>query len=48
MSPLITVVLAYIILKERLKKFEIVMILLTVGCVLLVVLGQNNQTSDLP
>ncbi len=46
MAPLITVVLAFFILKERIKKFEILMILLTVSCVIVVVVGQQNEGSD--
>ena len=38
MGPLVTVVLAYFILKENLKLFEIVMITLTVGGVVTVIL----------
>ena len=38
MGPLVTVVLAYFILKENLKCFEIVMITLSVGGVVTVIL----------
>ena len=41
MGPLITVVLAFIILKERIKCFEILMICLTVGGIFLVVIFEN-------
>ena len=38
MGPLITLVLAFFILKERIKRFEIMMLCLTVGGVLVVIL----------
>ena len=38
MSPLICVILAFFILKERIKGFEILMIILTVGGIFIVVL----------
>ena len=38
MGPLITLVLAFFILKERIKRFEILMILLTVGGVFIVII----------
>ena len=46
MGPLVTVVLAFIILKERLKCFEIMMICLTVGGVFVVILFANPQESS--
>ena len=42
MSPLITVVLAYFFLKEKLKLFEIVMIILTVGGVFTVIFTDHT------
>ena len=45
MGPLVTVVLAFFILKERIKTFEIVMILLTVGGVLTVVIGESPDAA---
>lgn len=39
MGPPVTVVLAFIVLKETVKKFEILMITLTVGGILVVVIG---------
>lgn len=45
MSPLIVCVLAFILLKEKLKKFEIVMILLTVAGIVIVVVFQNPDSS---
>ena len=49
MSPLICVVLAFFILKEKIKGFEIVMIVLTVAGVLTVVVFQNaTEASDYP
>lgn len=44
MGPLITVILAFFILKERIKCFEIMMICLTVGGVLIVVLFENSES----
>ena len=46
MSPLITVVFAFLILKEKIKTFEVIMIILTVGGVLTVVLGATPHESD--
>ena len=39
MSPLITVVFAFLILKEKIKLFEVIMIILIVGGVVTVVTG---------
>jgi drug/metabolite transporter (DMT)-like permease len=44
MGPLITVILAFFLLKERIKGFEILMICLTVGGVLIVVLFESSQS----
>ena len=46
MSPLITVIMAYIILKERIQGFEILMIILTVAGIFEVVLTANSQDED--
>ena len=39
LTPLVTVVLAFLILKERIKLFEILMLLVTVSCVIVLVVG---------
>lgn len=46
MGPLVTLVLAYLILKERIKRFEILMIVLTVAGVLVVVIFADPNASD--
>jgi len=46
MGPLITVILAYFLLKERVKNFEIVMLCLTVGGVIVVTVFANSSTTD--
>ena len=45
MAPMLTVVLAYLILKERIKGFEIVMIGLTIAAVVTVVVGENPEST---
>lgn len=44
MGPLVTLVLAYFILKENVKRFEILMIVLTVAGVLVVVIFENPDS----
>lgn len=46
MSPLICVILAFFILKERVKGFEILMIVLTVAGIFVVVLFENPDPTD--
>ena len=46
MGPLITLVLAFVILKEKIKKFEILMIVLTVGGVITVVAFSNSAVDS--
>ena len=46
MGPLVTIVLAFFILKERIKAFEIVMIFLTVAGVLVVVIFAEPQSDE--
>ena len=46
MGPLVTIVLAFFILKERIKSFEVVMILLTLVGVLTVVIFTDPNTED--
>lgn len=54
MSPLISMVLAYLILKEQVKKFEVFMLVLTIVGILIVILGgflspnkeQKSETVD--
>ena len=46
MSPLVTVVLAFFILKEPIKCFEILMIVLLVSGILVVVLFSDDETSS--
>ena len=43
MGPLVTVVLAFLILKEKIRTFEFVMIFLSIGGILIVVLGNNSD-----
>ena len=43
LGPPITVLVAYLVLKEKLKKFEMVMIALTVGAILVVVIGGDDM-----
>ena len=46
LGPPITVLLAFIVLKERIKKFEILMIMMTVAGILIVVIfGQADSSS---
>jgi len=52
MGPMLTVILAYFILKERLRLFDVVMLVLTIGGVLLVVIyeqpdEESQSTSQL-
>lgn len=46
MGPLIALVLAFVILKERIKRFEVLMIVLSVCGILTVVLGGNDSTAS--
>ena len=46
MSPLIAVVLAFLILKETLKCFEIVMLIMTLGGIMVVIIA-GHETSEL-
>lgn len=46
MSPLVTLVLAFIILKERIKFFEIVMIVLLVSGIIVVVVSADGEAAD--
>lgn len=46
MGPLVTVILAYFILKEKLKTFEVVILLLTVAGVAEVVSTGEPQASS--
>mmetsp|Transcript_31552 Transcript_31552/g.41786 ORF Transcript_31552/g.41786 Transcript_31552/m.41786 type:complete len:176 (+) Transcript_31552:678-1205(+) len=46
LSPLVTVILAFFILKERIKKFEIFILIITMGGVALVVIGGNGKQTD--
>ena len=47
LQPLLTVVLAYMILKEKIKKFEVVMITLSVGAVIVFsVFGAGSETKS--
>lgn len=49
LGPPITVLMAFIVLKERIKKFEMLMILMTVAGILIVVIfGQNDPNSGQP
>ena len=46
LGPPITVLIAFLVLKEKLKKFEMVMIALTVGAILVVVIGGDDMPPD--
>ena len=46
LSPIIVVVLAFLILKEVIRKFDIVMILLTLVGIFGVIFGGSNTTGD--
>ena len=46
MSPFVTVILAYFILKERIKCFEVLAIVLLVSGILVVVLFSDDDTSS--
>ena len=49
LGPPITVLMAFLVLKERIKKFEVLMILLTVSGILIVVLfGEADPNSEQP
>ena len=43
LGPPITVFFAYLFLKEKLKKFDVVMISLSVAAILVVVVGGNDE-----
>ena len=42
LGPPVTVLVAYIVLKEKLKKFEMLMVALTVAAILVVVIGGES------
>ena len=46
MSPLVTLILAFIILKERIKCFEVVMIVLLVSGIIVVVVFADGEAAD--
>lgn len=47
MGPPITVLLAFLVLKERVKKFEVLMIMMTVAGILIVVIfGESDPDSE--
>lgn len=46
LGPPITVLMAFIVLKERIKKFEMLMILMTVAGILIVVIFGKNDPND--
>ena len=46
LGPPITVLVAFLVLKERLKCFEMIMIALTVACILTVVFGASSTDSS--
>ena len=46
MSPLVTLVMAFLILKERIKCFEIVMIVLLVSGIIVVVVFADDDSSE--
>ena len=46
LGPPITVFMAFLILKEKVKRFEILMISLTVVGILTVVIGGNDEDED--
>ena len=45
LSPLVTVVLAFFLLKERITKFEMWITILMVSCVIIVVLSENPSST---
>ena len=46
MSPLITIVFAFLLLKEKIKTFEVIMVILLIGGVVTVVTGVQADDSD--
>ena len=46
LRPIITVVLAYFILKEKVKNFELVIMILSLGAILLFVLKGDPNTPE--
>ena len=46
LGPPVTMVVAFFVLKEKIKAFEIVMITLTVGCILVIVIGGNKDSDE--
>ena len=46
MSPLICVILAFFILKERIQRFEILMLILTVCGIIVVVVFEEPDPTD--
>jgi len=46
MGPLVTVVLAYFLLKEKLKRFEIVLLFLILAGIVTVILGEEKDTTQ--
>ena len=44
LGPPITVLCCFLILKEKLKLFEMIMVALTVAAILVVVIGGNDST----
>ena len=46
MSPLITIVFAFLLLKEKVKTFEVIMIVLTIGGVVTIVTGAQADESN--
>ena len=43
MSPIIVIVLAYLILKEQVRKFDILMMALTLVGIFVIILGGDNS-----
>ena len=46
LAPLIVIVLAYLILKEEIRKFDLLIMLLTLAGVIAVILGGNAKAAD--
>ena len=46
MSPLVTIVFAFLLLKEKIKTFEAVMLLFTIAGVVTVVSGEQQDETD--
>ena len=45
LAPILVVVLAFLILKEEIRKFDVLMIILTLGGIFTIILGGDSSDS---